>query len=361
MANDQFTSPSILENPREFALNLKQVRGYPMMVTESTWVPPMAYSAEAPFLVAAYQSLTGIDAYYWFSTVDEEYSPPQSANGFLNGTQQKWTFSHPDVLGTFPAAALLYRRGYLKQGPPVVEEHRSLADFWNRRTPVISEAPSYDPVRDAGDIAPESSVKSGTDPGAFLVGPVLLVPASDPAQTKVADLKENITAAGGIRANTGEIVLDPAKKLCRVDAPKAQGIAAFFDRSAVYEFSDVTLRAAHEYGTVLVVPLDDEPIRESKRLLVQVGTQSRPSGWADRAAELTVNNQRVPGRQVESIGRAPWQVAAADLRVEIRNAGLTRARALDSNGNAVAGVTVEKTEAGLSFRFPAGTLYVVVE
>ena len=55
-------------NPRELPTNLKQVVGHPMIVSESTWVSPLAYQSEGPFLTAAYQSLTGVDSYYWFST-----------------------------------------------------------------------------------------------------------------------------------------------------------------------------------------------------------------------------------------------------------------------------------------------------
>ena len=36
---------------------------------------PAAYSAEAPLLISAYQSLSGVDAYYWFATGDDEWTP----------------------------------------------------------------------------------------------------------------------------------------------------------------------------------------------------------------------------------------------------------------------------------------------
>ena len=359
MNGDQFTSPSILKNPRDFPLNLKQVRGFPMMVTESLWVPPAGYQSEAPFLIAAYQSLTGIDAYFWFSTGDDEFSPPQSANGFL-ASQQKWNFANPDLLGGFPAAALLYRRGYVKQAEPAVVEHRALADFWNRRTPIIAESPSYDPNRDSGDIAPGSSVRTGVDPAAFLVGPVLTVPESDPANTQVADIAGQMPN-DEIRSLTGELTLNPKLAYCRLDAPKAQGIAAFFDPGTVYETADLSIRAAHDYGTVLVVPLDDQPVRESKRLLVQAGTRSRPTGWEERPAQFTTGGQNFNGAAVANFGRAPWQVVTPDLQVTIRNPNLTKATALDSNGNRLREVPLEVGDASVRLTFPAGTLYVVLE
>ena len=65
------------------SLTLKQVDGYPMIVPESSWVPPLGYQSEGPFLVAAYQSLTGVDIYYWFAMGEEDWRQPSSANGYM--------------------------------------------------------------------------------------------------------------------------------------------------------------------------------------------------------------------------------------------------------------------------------------
>jgi len=54
---DRFTDDSVLLRPRELPVALKQVDGFPMVVSESSWVPPLSYQSEGPFLVAAYQSL----------------------------------------------------------------------------------------------------------------------------------------------------------------------------------------------------------------------------------------------------------------------------------------------------------------
>ena len=100
-----------------------------MMVTESHWVPPLGYQSEGPFLVAALQSLTGIDVFYWFGTGETEWSNTDRAE-WDAASRQKWSIATPMVLGQFPAAALIFRKGYLKQGEPVVVEHRSLKQLW---------------------------------------------------------------------------------------------------------------------------------------------------------------------------------------------------------------------------------------
>ena len=135
MNGDRYTNVSVLKDPRQLAINLKQTQGRPMLVTEGGWIMPNGDAAEGPFLVSAYMSLGGVAGYYWFSTSDEGWSPPESANGFMP-SQAKWIFATPDMLGTFPAAALAYRMGYIRRGTPVVVENRTLQDLWDRKTPI---------------------------------------------------------------------------------------------------------------------------------------------------------------------------------------------------------------------------------
>ena len=126
---DKYTSTSALTDPKELPINIKQTVGHPMMVTESMWVMPGANMVEAPFLISSYSSLNGVDAYFWFATGDEQWTPPQSPNGYKDG-QMKWFFGSPDVLGAFPANAYMYRKGLIKRGIPVVSEVRQLQDIW---------------------------------------------------------------------------------------------------------------------------------------------------------------------------------------------------------------------------------------
>src|SRR3954449_1089356 len=86
----------------------------------------------------------------------------------------KWVASIPTIMGGFPAAALMYRRGYVKQGEPVVHEERTLANLLHRDPPIIAEDSSFDPNRDRGQAAAArpAELKAGVDPLAFLVGPV---------------------------------------------------------------------------------------------------------------------------------------------------------------------------------------------
>ena len=154
VAGDRFTDPSVLLRPRELPVALKQPEGFPMIISESSWVPPQGYQSEGPFLVAAYQSLSGVDSFYWFATGEEDWRRPGSANGYLP-SEGKWVCATPMLMGQWPAAAMLYRMGYVKQGAPAVHEQRSLDDLWQRRMPIIAEDAGYDPNRDR-TISPRS-------------------------------------------------------------------------------------------------------------------------------------------------------------------------------------------------------------
>jgi hypothetical protein len=357
---DKFTSESILKNPRPFPLNLKQTVNRPMLITESAWVMPNAYASEGPLLVAAYQSLSGIDGYYWFATGDDEWTHPTSGNGYMP-SQAKWLYGNPDMLGSFPAAALMYRMGYVKRGLPVVVENRSLLNLWQRKTPIIGEEASFDPNRDTGDIAPTSSVRAGVDPAAYQVGPVQVRFDADPAQTVARPLTAFV-GNGVLRSNTGEVVLDTKVNACTVNAPKSQGVAAFFGNKATFDLADVSFTSKNAYGSAIAVSMDGLPLKESKKILVQFVTQSRPTDWAEAPAEIKLDDgQLIKGLEVKSYGKAPWRVKRARLDVTVRNAGITRVRALDMNGNAGRAVAFKRDGAAIQFSFPSDRLYVVLD
>lgn len=354
---DLFTEQSVVTDPAKFPLNLKQVKGHPMMITESSWVMPLNTGSEGPFLVAAYGALTGFDSFYWFATGDDGWTHPKSANGYLP-SQTKWTFAYPDMLGTFPAAALMFRKDYLKRGEPVVVERRSLEDIWNLRSPIIAEKSGWDPNRDKGDFAPDSSVKEGVPSEAFMVGPVLVDYDANPRATEVTDLDPYLDDGGKtIKSNTGQIVLNSALGYCTVDAPKAQGVTGHFDKVSRHQLSNVIIDAQNDFGSVLVVSMDDQPIADSGKILIQVGTQSRPTGWKQEPA--TVDGQE--GFKIADYGQAPWQVEQAQATIYIQNSDLSKATVLDMNGMPAGNVSLKRAGSAIRLDFPKDAMYVVLQ
>lgn len=328
-------------------------------MTEGAWVMPNGHAAEGPFLVAAYSSLTGVAGYCWFATRDEGWTQPGSANGYLP-SQAKWIFGTPEMLGSFPAAALAYRMGYLRRGHPVVSEQRSLADVWSRRTPVIAEEASFDPNRDAGDSASRSGLRTAVPEEAFLVGPVQVAFGGDPAATTVQPFGPWI-GADEVRANTGEITFNHTDGWARVDAPCVQGVAAHFISAREHRLRDVTFTSDNTFGAALAVSMDGEPLATSKRVLLQFATQSRPTGWADKPAMLSPEGGgQVAGREIVSYGHAPWRVVRGRLDIEIKNHALTTATALDMNGQARGPLPLQRAGDAVRLRWPVSSMYVVL-
>lgn len=354
---DKFTDDSVLLHPREMPLTLKQVAGFPMMVTESSWVPPLSHQSEGPFLVAAYQSLTGVDAYYWFATSEEDWRQPGSANGFMP-SEGKWVCATPMLMGQWPAAALMYRCGYIRQGAPVVSEQRALADLWQRRMPIIAEDAGYDPNRDKSNQSKASNVKDGVNPLAYLVGPVEVKYGGDPSQSRVADLNKYIDVTQKtVRSVTGELNWNYGAGLCKLDTPKAQGMSGFLKAAGDCKLTDVEIHSANDYATVLVVAMDDKPVKESGKILVQVGTTERPTGWQTKPTTVAGH----AAEEVVSFGRAPWMIVKADISITIGNPALKTARVLDANGIAIKEISLEHSAGKSTFKFPTDALYVVLQ
>jgi hypothetical protein len=351
---DTFTNESALLDPRALPLNMKQVVGHPNVVSESGWIAPGKYQTEGPFLTAAYASLTGVDNVIPQSTGSSEWQ---------NQADGKWHQATPQSLGQFPAAALMFRNGYIKKGSPVVHEERTMADLWNRREPLIAEDKSFDPNRDTGTGGAKSNLKLEVNPLAFLVGPVQVKYGGDPEKTTVADIKPFIDeVAKTIRSNTGEINLDYGKGLCTVNTPRAQGATGFVEKFPSIKLSDVTLSSTNEYATLTVVSMDNLPISQSRKLLVQIGTIVRPTGWQEKDATFEGDDKKpVQGKQIVATGGTPFQITNVEATVTVNNSLLKTATLLDINGMPVGAVPATRAGANFTVQLPPNAMYIVLQ
>ncbi len=353
-AGDFYTDPSGLLNPRRIPVNFKQVHGMPSLITESNWVPPLGYQSEAPFLVAVYSALTGQDGYYWFNAGEREWRDPASANGYLPSIG-KWVCQTPNVAGMWPAAALLFRWGYVQQGAPVVFERRALQDMWDRWDPIIAETSGYDPNRD--DVfPPDAVIPNGVNPLAFLVGPVRVEYDADPAATAVADIDSYVdTTDSVVTSATGQVRLDYGAGICQVNSNRAQGVCGFLNKVGTFTLDDVQITTTNTYASILVVPLDAAPIAESKHVLVQAGTMERPTNWQVRAADVGGE----PGFEILAHGNAPWRIQNIAATVGIKNASLSQMAVLDMNGMELSTSPLTTSGEYQQAQLPADKFYVV--
>jgi hypothetical protein len=202
------------------------------------------------------------------------------------------------------------------------------------------------------------------DPLSFLAGPVEVVYGGDAADTRVADLSKLIDrSAKVVRSVTGELALDYGRRVATLAAPQAQGVCGFLKGAGGrFDLGAVTVESGNDYAAVLAVSLDGRPLAESGKVLIQVGTRSRPTGWQDRPETLEVKGQPpAPGLEILNIGTAPWMVENTEGAVAVKNSTLTRATLLDANFNAAADVPVRRDGGALRLTLPPHAMYVVLQ
>jgi len=360
---------SVLKNPLQMPTNLKQVEGAPIIITESSWVRPNLYQSEGGLMTAAYMSVTGVDSLYWFAQGEPDYMrDPRRlfwhvAEGETGYALDKWSCAMPTLQGMFPANALMYRLGYLKQGEPVVEEHRSLDELWRREKPIIAETANFDPNRDTRDLRYQDPENLDVSRLAFLVGPVKVNHDSDPTKTRVSDLSPYIDAQRQIvRSNTGEVELDWGEGVLTVDTPKAKGVAGFLkDAGGRFQLGDVIVQSDNDYAAVHVVAMDDKPLNESEKVLVQVGTTARLTGWTTKPTKLEQGNRMVDAKEIVATGKPPWQIPHTQATVTLTNAHLTRATLLDPAGYPQREVDLRRSGRRVIVELPENTMYLVLQ
>ncbi len=357
---------SCLHKPLELTTNFKLQVGHPFMVTETSWKNPNLYQTEGPFLVAAYQSLNGVDIVLWFTATEPIWClDPRSRWWWVRDMNplNKWTCSIPTLTGMFPANALIYRKGYLKQGSVVVHEVRRLDSLWERKPSLIDDNEIYGVSRETEECKSARRPDGRLSRAAFLVGRVETVLGGDPAATRIADLTRYLDPdRQRIRSNTGQLVWDYRVGLCWMSAPKAQGVTGFLKAAGGrFELSDVVLESRNEYATVSVVSMDDKPLASSRRVLVQVGTTARLTGWAVKDAEFTFQKQTVHAKQIVNTGKPPWRIENTQVRIAVNNPTLSQATRLDVSGYPAERVPVSRIGKTITVDLPANTMYLVLE
>ena len=364
---------SVLGKPLEMSTNFRQRQGAPFIVTETAWKNPNRYQSEGPFLVAAMQSVTGIDGIMWFAMQTSGFETDPSKPFWRTGDQMsvhKWSLAYPASVLGWPGAALTYRRGDLKMADPVIIERRDDDEIFDRQTPRITDNETYGDARNQPELQPgwEPEQREGGSElprAAFLVGPVVeeIVedgPAPDyvsPALDKAVDRE-----AGVIHSATGEVAWNYRDRVCTIDAPRSQGVTGFLkEAGGRFETADVIIESDNDYATVQVVSLDEAPLKDSGEVLVQVVTVNRLDGYRTKTATFTMgkgdSQYEVAGEQIVRMGKAPVRLANSLVTVKIDNPSLSTATILDVNGYPVRTVRISDG----TFEMPKDTVYAVLK
>jgi hypothetical protein len=194
------------------------------------------------------------------------------------------------------------------------------------------------------------------------VGPVEAVYGANSNSSVIApNLSQHINVDQKIiTSNTGQLRWNYKDGICALDAPKAKGVAGFLKKQPVVELSDLTITSQNEYAVVQVVSMDDKAITESEKILVQVGTVYRPSGWKETASKVKIDNVEYDGFTIENTGKMPWWGVDANVVINFKNAKVKSAHVLDINGYLKKEIPVTKAGSGFNLTIPKDAFYVIL-
>jgi hypothetical protein len=328
MVGDVYADRSLLRDPVQGITMQMQLEGHPFIHTEGGWQMPNRFRTEGPLTLACYASLQGIDGLCPF--VCEE--------AWDSHLDLRWPISEPADLGQFPAAALIYRRGYVAEAPVVLRDALRLEDILHLKGAALGAPIQIDSVRagEAGGEPKAVDALPGIDPLAFYVGRVVRAIGEDPGKPRMLpDLASRIDRAHStVRSATGELTLRWDVGLLAIDAPCAQGAVGFLAAAGETRTKDASFKLGNEYGSVVIVSLDGEPLSRSSRMLLQVMTEQRNHGWATEEVRHRFGKDQpeIPAKRITSIGGTPIEVrevqgTAALLREDAAKLTVT---ALDS-------------------------------
>ncbi len=358
---------SALKNPVDLPVNIKQVQGYPMLVTESGWNLPHKFQSEGPLLVSAYSSLTGVDSYFWFvfNAVDLDRDPYLSRIDLGGGLHpmNRWTYSTPGGAWMFPANALMFRKNYIRPGETVVHEERTMDQLYNRDIPVIAEESSYDPNRDAGYKNERGMKETDVNPLAYLTGRVeVKYGAARPAVSLYPGLDDLINLQKKtVGSTTGELNLDYGNGVFTLNAPCARAVSGFLSRQKKYKLGTLTITSQNTYITIELVSLDAKPLEASSRILLQAGPVFRPTGWKDKPARYTMGDDTLQGYKILNTGHMPWLGKSIHAHISLTNPELKEAVLLNTAGYEVHRIPLIRENEQVDFELPSDIIYVILQ
>ena len=301
----------------------------PSMISETTFCRPNRYRSEAPLYFAAYGALQDSDCLVHFALDGSRWAVKP---GYW---MQQWTLTTPAMMGQFPAAALLYRRGLIATGPVLAEVRLNKTDLLRLNGTPLPQDAALDELRLA-DVPQGAELKPGQrlDPLIHYAGQVAVSFVSEPGSTKVTPLAPFIDHAGQtVTSATRELRLDYGRGILTMNAPRAQGVSGALKQAGATDLQDIRVTSDLELGHIIAVSLDDKPLASSSRILLQVMSEERETNRQTEQVSPTV-------KRIVNLGGDPWQVKALSGKVSFKRADTAQltVKALDFNGYPVGAV-----------------------
>ena len=301
--------------------------GKPSMISETTFDRPNRYRTEGPIFYAAYGALQGSDAIVHFAFDGPDWSV--KPNYFM----QQWTLASPTMMGQFPAAALVFRESLVAEGPYVADVPLKLKDLVDLQGTPLPQDAAFDELRllDVPNNRRGNRTAAVIDPLVHFVGRTsvrfegeirgVAVPTHQRADV-FFDRKAKVVSSAD-----KSLLLDYDAGLLLIDAPKVQAVVGNLASRPSHKTSLLECSSNLDNACFLLVSLDEQPIKQSKRMLLQVMSEEKPTDF--RTEKLDNGKLRIA-----NIGRDPWLVRdlQGTVRLLVDDAAALKTTKLDVNG-----------------------------
>jgi len=309
-------------DPKAFVHPVMDVEynGLPSMISETTWNRPNRFRGEAPLYLACYGALQESDAIVHFAFDGSGWSVKP---GFW---MQPWTLMAPTMAGQFPAAALIYRKGLIDPGKVMAELRLSREDLFSLKGTPLPQDGSFDVLRlqDVPDDAPIPADKV-IDPLIHFVGRTKVEFTDKAGEMHLEDLQEYIKRPQKtVTSSHRQLELDYQNGLLMINAARVQGASGNLAARQSIKLRDITISSPMDLAHMALVSLDNRPISESKRMLLQVMSEEKATHFQTEPAENGLH-------RITDIGRDPWRVR--ELEGSVRFQQEVRFVPLDLNGH----------------------------
>ena len=123
-----------------------------------------------------------------------------------------------------------------------------------------------------------------------------------PSATKLKPLAPYIDhKSRTVTSSTKELKLDWGHSVLTINSPMAQGACGNLAAAGEVQLADLSISVPLDAAYTIVVSLDEQPLKTSKRMLIQLMTEEKGTGFRSEPTE----GQR---QRIASIGESPWLV-----------------------------------------------------
>ena len=328
-----------LNAPRQFVNPVMDVHydDKPSMISETTFNRPSRYRSEAPLYFACYGALQHSDGIVHFALDGSDWSV--KPRYFM----QPWTLMSPAMMGQFPAAALIYRRGLVAPGAEMANINLKVDDIESLTGTPLPQDASFDELRArdlpaSGKILPDKII----DPLIHYVGATHVSFTQDGGPSTVADLRPFIDRVKKtVDSSNHQLHLNYDTGVLTINAPAAQGASGNLKAAGSVKTADITIDCDMDLAHVVIVSLDGKPIATSEKMLLQVMSEEQPTDWKTESAGGL--------KKITNIGHDPWTIRQISGQVALTRADAPALKvvALDANGSrlhrvgSASGITLE--------------------